>query len=325
MSYNTGIIYAITADMIWGLTFVIPKMLSSYSAVEITFGRYFIYGIFSFIMWFIKSRSAVTYKVRNGIWFRALLFAFCGNVGYYFFLVFAIQLAGVTISTLVMGMLPITVSLYGNWLFREFSFKKVFPPILLVLLGLIIINGFSLFSVGGMWIDNILGLLGGVLALTLWTWYGVANARFLKENSEISSKDWSTYTGIATFILLPFFLAIMNLMFSDSFYITHLLEWGETSWCFWEGSIVLGFLCSWWATVFWNKASNVLPTALVGQLIVGETIFGLIYGYILEHRLPYFFELVGVTIIIGGVLLSIYTINSVRGLMDHGCVQKEQS
>ncbi|SMD17249.1 DMT family transporter [Sporomusa malonica] len=323
MSYNTGVIYALTADLIWGLAFIIPKLLPSYSAVEITFGRYFIYGTFSLIMWFIRRRSIATNKVKSGIWLQALLFAFCGNVGYYLFLVFAIQLAGITISTLVIGMLPISVSLYGNWLFREFAFKKVFPSILLVLFGLIIINSSKLQGADTL-SNNILGLFSGLTALMLWTWYGVANACFLKDNPGISSEDWSTITGVTTFVLLPFFLFIVNLIYLHSFSISHIFEWNENSWRFWVGSFVLGLFCSWGATIFWNKASNQLPTAVAGQLIVGETIFGLIYGYIFEHRLPYFIEVIGIIIIISGVLLSIHTINSVRGLIEHGYVQKEQ-
>lgn len=324
MSYNTGIIYALTADVIWGLAFIIPKLLPSYSAIEITCGRYFIYGVFSIAMWFCRRKTIVVNKERSRIWFRALLFAFCGNVGYYLFLVLAIQLAGVTISTLVIGMLPITVSLYGNWLFREFSFKKMFPSVLFVLWGIIIVNSYKLQGIDAL-LDNILGLIYGLMALLLWTWYGVANACFLKDNPQISSKDWSTITGIATFILLPFFLFVANLTSSHSFYNSHLFKWDESSWYFWAGSIILGFLCSWGATVFWNKASNILPTALAGQMIVGETIFGLIYGYIFEHRFPYYLELLGIIIIIGGVLYGIHILNIEKRLMLHVHVQKEQS
>lgn len=324
MSYNSGIIYALIADVIWGLAFIIPKLLPSYSAVEITCGRYFVYGIFSIVIWLCRQKNILTHNYSNKIWSHALLFAFCGNVGYYLFLVLAIQLAGVTISTLIIGMLPITVSLYGNWLFREFSFKKVLTPVLLVFCGIIIINSYKLQGNDALY-DNILGLFCGLVALSLWTWYGVANARFLKENPQISSKDWSTITGIATFLLLPFFLVVTSLMSFHSFYTSHLFQRDESNGYFWLGSIALGFLCSWGATVFWNKASNILPTALAGQLIVGEMIFGLLYGYIFEHRLPYYFEFVGIIIIIGGVFYGIHIINDEKRLMFHGHTQKEQS
>lgn len=323
MSYSSGIIYALIADVIWGLAFIIPKLLPSFSAVELTCGRYLVYGMFSSVMWLCRQKKILAQNDSKKIWSHALLFAFCGNVGYYLFLVLAIQLAGVTISTLVIGMLPITVSLYGNWLFREFSFKKVLPPVLLVLCGIIIINRYKLQG-NDVLLDNILGMSCGLVALSLWTWYGVANARFLKENPQISSKDWSTITGIATFILLTFFLAVASLS-SHSFYISHLFQWEESNGYFWLGSIALGFLCSWGATVFWNKASNILPAALAGQLIVGEMIFGLLYGYIFEHRLPYYFEFAGIIIIIGGVFYGVRIINLEKRLMLHGNAQKEQS
>lgn len=323
MNCNPGIMYALAADLIWGLAFIIPKLLPEYSAVEITCGRYFVYGIISIMMLFCSPRNIFTYNNIHKIYLSALLFAFCGNIGYYVFLVLAIQLSGVTISTLLIGMLPITVSLYGNWLFREFSFKKLFPSVLLVLCGIILINSSKL-QHADMVYDNILGLLSGFIALALWTWYGVANARFLKEHPQISSKDWSTITGLATLILLPFFL-IFEFIFSYPFSISHLFMDDENSRYFWLGSIALGFLCSWGATVFWNKASNSLPTTLAGQLIVGETIFGLIYGYMFEHRFPYYFELIGIIIIISGVFYGIHIINAEKRPICHDRVQEEQS
>ncbi|MDU2064680.1 MAG: DMT family transporter [Sporomusaceae bacterium] len=323
MSYNSGIIYAVIADGIWALAFIIPKLLPSYSAVEITCGRFLVYGVFSIVIWLCRKKNMFFPNGGRKIWSQALLFAFCGNLGYYFFLVLAIQLAGVTLSTLVIGMLPITVSLYGNWLFREFSFKRVLPSVLLVLCGIIVINSYNL-QMNDALFNNILGLFFGIVALALWTWYGVANVRFLKRHPQISSKDWATISGIATFILLTFFLVILSL-YSHSFYIYYLFQPDESNVYFWLGSLILGFLCSWGATVFWNKASNRLPTALAGQLIVGEMIFGLLYGYIFEYRLPHYFEFVGIIIIIGGLFYGIHIINVGKRLMFHGHVQKEQS
>ncbi len=37
---------------------------------------------------------------------------------------------------------------------------------------------------------------------------------------------------------------------------------------------------------FWNKMSRSLPLTLVGQMILFETLFALIYGFLWERRLP---------------------------------------
>ncbi len=36
----------------------------------------------------------------------------------------------------------------------------------------------------------------------------------------------------------------------------------------------------------WNKMSRFLPLTLVGQMILFETVFALIYGFLWERRLP---------------------------------------
>ena len=64
----------------------------------------------------------------------------------------------------------------------------------------------------------------------------------------------------------------------------------------------MGILSSWGATYFWNNASALLPTGLTGQLVVFETIFGLFYTFLYEHRLPSFAEALGMTLLLVGVL-----------------------
>ncbi|MGW0517742.1 hypothetical protein [Crossiella sp. NPDC003009] len=46
--------------------------------------------------------------------------------------------------------------------------------------------------------EQLLGLGCAVLALAMWTWFGVANAQFLRAHPQISPADWSTLVGVAT-------------------------------------------------------------------------------------------------------------------------------
>jgi len=301
----TGIVYAIAADLVWGLAFVIPMLLGAYSAIEIAFGRYLTYGIISLLI-FLCTRKA---RLNRTIWQRALLFAFCGNVGYYVFLVFSIQLTGATITTLVIGLLPITVSLYGNLLNREYAFMKILPSLFVILIGIFTINYSSITSNEHGW--NPYGVVSSLAALASWTWYGVANARFLKENPQISSTDWSSITGVATLCLLPFFMLVSVLFVPESISVTKLL-YSHSSWGFWIGSTVLGVVVSWIGTVFWNRASHLLPVSLAGQLTVGETICGLGYVFFADLRLPLVWEWIGIIMIVSGVLFGIRTINRLK-------------
>jgi hypothetical protein len=44
--------------------------------------------------------------------------------------------------------------------------------------------------------------------------------------------------------------------------------------------LTLGLCASWLGTLLWNRASSLLPTPLVGQLIVFETLAAFAYAFI---------------------------------------------
>lgn len=303
-----GIFYGIAADLFWGLAFIVPKLLPSYSAIEIIFGRYLVFGILSVILWINEGQKG--YELNRSIFIKAVLIAFCGNIGYYFFLVFSIQLAGPTIATLINGILPVTISLCGNWLNREFPVRKILIPILVTLCGILTLNYSSfIYGADGGW--NAYGIICSIIALLLWTWYGVANALFLKDNPQIPPKSWATITGAATLCLLPIFMAITQAAAPEAINMSKMFAADSSAFKFWVGCMVLGVIVSWLAYFLWNKASKDLPIALAGQLIVGETIFGLCYSFIIYGRFPSIIELIGIVLAVGGVL---YCIRLTNGL-----------
>ena len=62
----------------------------------------------------------------------------------------------------------------------------------------------------------------------------------------------------------------------------------------------IGLLCSWLGTLCWNRASQRLPTALAGQLIVFETLAGLTYAFLLRQEFPSLLTMIGVMILMLG-------------------------
>lgn len=52
----------------------------------------------------------------------------------------------------------------------------------------------------------------------------------------------------------------------------------------------------------WNRMSRLLPLTLVGQMILFETVFALIYGLVWEHRLPTALEALALVFVILSVL-----------------------
>ena len=65
--------------------------------------------------------------------------------------------------------------------------------------------------------------------------------------------------------------------------------------------LAIGLFASWLGTHCWNEASQRLPTALVGQLIVFETLSALTYAYLLRGQWPEPLTIVGVVLLLVGV------------------------
>ena len=65
--------------------------------------------------------------------------------------------------------------------------------------------------------------------------------------------------------------------------------------------LAIGLFASWLGTLCWNEASQRLPTALVGQLIVFETLSALTYAYLLRGEWPQPLTIVGVVLLLIGV------------------------
>ncbi|MCC3261843.1 EamA/RhaT family transporter, partial [Paenibacillus polymyxa] len=67
----------------------------------------------------------------------------------------------------------------------------------------------------------------------------------------------------------------------------------------------IGLFASWLGTLCWNEASQRLPTALAGQLIVFETLAALAYAFILRGAMPAPLTLVGIGCLMVGVLRAV--------------------
>jgi drug/metabolite transporter (DMT)-like permease len=63
----------------------------------------------------------------------------------------------------------------------------------------------------------------------------------------------------------------------------------------------VALLCSVIGNGLWNYASRALPLALMGQMIVFETVFGALYGFIWEGRWPTPIEGAAMALLLAGV------------------------
>src|SRR2546430_12022425 len=135
----TGLVWGVAANLIWGLAFLVPRLLPAQDSVEITLGRYLFYGLLSAGIAGFTGASGLRGHSRR-VWLTGLVFAFAGNLGYYFFLVQGVVHVGAPVTAVIIGTLPVTVALAGNWVRHESALSRLLLPLGLIAIGLLLVN-----------------------------------------------------------------------------------------------------------------------------------------------------------------------------------------
>jgi drug/metabolite transporter (DMT)-like permease len=293
----TGIAAGNAAGLIWGLAFLVPVLLPGWSAVAVTTGRYLAYGLLSVLLFTMGGRAVRGLARRH--WRPALAFAIAGNVGYYLLLVLGIDLIGAPVTDIIIGCIPVILAMVANLASPTYPWRKLALPMALAAAGLLLatLPDSQAHTGGRSAASGIFGLLAAFGAVALWTWYGLANAKFLSRHPEVPAVGWSTlvglYTGAVTLVSLPVTIATHQIGSSGPHNIGWLIG----------GSIVLGVGVSWGATVLWNLASARLSTVSAGMLVNVETVAGYVYVYAARAQWPPLLQVLGFALLILGVLI----------------------
>ncbi len=300
---SRGIIFALGACFVWGLIFIVPQFLEDFTSIEVAMGRYFFYGIASLAI-FCREWLAGMCRYPRFVWIKAARLAVVASFGYYIWLVMALRYATPAVCALVLGISPIAIAFYGNWTQKECSYRSLMLPSFLILLGLVIINAPHLTASESPY-EFLLGIICSLMCLTSWSWYVVANSRFLKEHPEISGGEWSSMLGVTTLGWVGVFGLVFGLLPTGQIDMQKFMHLDASLMTFLVGCAILGLVCSWVGAFLWNRASFYLPVSLAGQLTIFETIFGLVFVFMLEQRLPPPTELGGIMLLLGAVIYGI--------------------
>jgi drug/metabolite transporter (DMT)-like permease len=195
-----GLGAGVTAGLVWGLAFLLPVLLGGWNPVIVTVGRYLAYGLLSVLLFAVGGRPVRQLARRH--WRLALAFAVAGNAGYYLLLVVGIRAAGAPLTDMVIGAIPVVVAVVGNWLSPSYPWRRLALPLILVTAGLAMVGALEIAGVHayqpGSAAEKIAGLIAACGAVVLWTWYALANARFLAARRAVSPAHWATVVGVAT-------------------------------------------------------------------------------------------------------------------------------
>lgn len=290
-----GILCGLAAGALWGITFIVPKLLPGWGAIEITLMRFIACGAVSFIAIVLTERATLR-RADARFWGRAILMGSLGYTLYYACVVLGVRFAGVSLPTLIIGTLPVTIALTGRLAGDTTPLRLLVLPVILVSAGLIAINAdaFKLAGDGRAAWGVALGAALTTVGLIAWNIFALWNSRIMKD-SGISSAGWASFVGIGSMVgaigLVPLMLVEPATDTGAPASLSTFLFW----------TIATGIGSSWFATILWNVASKRLPVSLVGFLIVSETLFGLLYGFIYDQRWPRSLEIIAIVLTVAGV------------------------
>lgn len=293
----TGIAAGLAAGALWGLVFVVPRMTTGLSSVDLTAGRFISYGGMAALAMLLTWRKHTMPTARQAA--TALGMSLLGATGYYVLLAQAVVFAGSEVPTLIIGTIPIWLMLMGKPAHLKWS--GLLPGLLLTTCGLALMmqstlsHAASLPAGGGKfwW-----GVCLALVAMLCWTAFALVNAAWLKRHPEVSATEWANWIGMATgvgaFLLWLVAGSESNelLALDNKAYIAIIC-------------IATGIGSAWAASILWNVASKRLSVSLCGQLIVSETLFALFYSFAWDGDWPGTAQLLAAVLFTLGIVASI--------------------
>jgi drug/metabolite transporter (DMT)-like permease len=211
LSSNSGILVGILCGMgagaLWGLVFLAPELAQAFSPLQLTIGRYLAYGLLSAALIAPRWRT-----LRAGLgrreWLALGWLSLCGNTLYYILLASAVQLGGIALTSLVIGFMPVVVTIVGSRDHGAVPLIRLAPSLALCAVGAVCVGWQAVASpASGSNVAQWAGLACAVGALVVWTAYAVGNSRWLTRLETVSAHDWSLdfyrYGPVFDFTLTP--------------------------------------------------------------------------------------------------------------------------
>lgn len=310
-SLISGLGFAMAACALWGAIFLVPAMLPEFSPLQLTFGRFVLYGLVALCV-FLPQAARLLPKLRKSDIQHLVWLALTGNVLYFALVATAVQWIGMAVTSLIVGLVPVTVPLLGRNSSGAIPLRRMLAPMALILAGIVLINTHALTAIPAS--DQgryLLGVLMAVLAVLCWSRYALDNTRYLAQ-SQFNGTEWSTLWGLVVGVISALLWALMLLLWPESSSAARTDIPSQRWHLFWLLNLAVAIFSSWLGNWMWNAASQRLPITFVGQLLVFETLFALAYHFIYEQRLPQARELAPMVLIVAGVVWSLRRFQSAR-------------
>ena len=103
-----GIANGVAAGALWGVVFLAPAVLQSFNALQLSAGRYLVYGLIAIAL-LLPRWKRLAPRLGRAEWFGLLWLSLAGNLVYFLLLATAVQWAGGAAASLIVGLIPVVV------------------------------------------------------------------------------------------------------------------------------------------------------------------------------------------------------------------------
>jgi drug/metabolite transporter (DMT)-like permease len=296
---SRGFVYTVLSGALLGSLIIVPLCMKSFSAMELVVGRYLAFG--GFITLILLFRLEALKCINRQDAGRFLMMALLSNTLYYLFLVIGIRILGGIFVCVLMAALPM---IFRKWLFREAMSRHCAVPLVLLLASLLLmviqkVDEYALHPEGQ---SIATGLFWLMLASVCWLWGTRVQVGFVRSSPDIDASDYLIITGLCSLLSLPllFPLTLLELrefhFFPDGFTSIQWHEYGLSM-------LVVGVFITGLARIFWRKATLYASHGVFYPNFSLETLFGILFVFSLEGRLPDLLEWAVIVILACGLLV----------------------
>ncbi|MDR0479771.1 MAG: DMT family transporter, partial [Burkholderiaceae bacterium] len=134
-----GVFSGMAAGALWGLIFLIPLLLRDFNPWQLSSARYLVYGAVA--LGLLLPRWGRTGGCIGGREWRALLgLSVLGNIAYYALLSIGVQWSGSAPTALIIGLIPVLVTLVGSRQRGAVGIRPLLAPMALCVLGVLAVT-----------------------------------------------------------------------------------------------------------------------------------------------------------------------------------------
>jgi drug/metabolite transporter (DMT)-like permease len=296
-----GIVAAILAAISWSLSFIVPFVIGEYSLFDFALVEFVFSGVLS-IGLLCRNAAAVRMLTLED-WSAACSLGLIGYVCYFLAVMGAAVYAGPVVAPAFLGLVPVVLAVAGNLRERTVTWRSLALPLMLATIGLVLVNGGGFMGTGPQPRSLLLGIPVSLLAVTLWTLFGLLNQSALAKRPHMDAGVWTALimagAGLAMLVFFPIGLSM------GIFEIPRLgLRW-EVAGPMLMWAAGLAIFANIGGAMAWTFASQRLPVALSAQLITMEPISATVLGLFVHRRWPSVAEALGMGVLLIGVVAAI--------------------